>query len=314
MSSPLVSIVMSVYNGGDKLKATLDSLVNQTYRDFECIVINDGSTDSSREILEMYSAKDSRIIVISHENLGLTKSLIVGIRHANGKYIARQDSGDISHPLRLEKQSEFLKFNPEIKMVGTRFNIVANGKIIDTNHYPTDNAEILSSIRRYNCFQHGTMFFEKKAYFDIGEYREEYRCSQDYELCIRFTKKYATANLPDILYDYDVDINSITFLKLDDQAYYAQLARCLHYYEDIGADGMVKTITDYKYNILLGHLHWIGIVIKYDNAVAVSLTRYVISKYFKRTKIVLILLMKIYGCGMLIDLLRNYCIAKLKLS
>lgn len=315
MKTPLISIVISVYNGGDKLGATLNSLVNQSFQDFELIIIDDGSTDNSSNIIDMYAAKDDRVRVISHANVGLTKSLMIGIRNAKGRYIARQDSGDISHPKRLEKQIDYLCCNPEVKLLGTLYNIVANGSVVDTVHYPTDSDDIRTSIHRYNCFMHGSLMFDKQAYFDIGEYREEYKCSQDYELCIRFTKKYKTANLPDALYDYDVNVGSITFTKLDDQAYYALLARCLHYYEDISSGGIEKIMNSYKYQISLGYMYWIGIVNKFDADAALSIMRkFIDDKYTPIERLFLIIVLNIRGLVSFHKLLNDHYKSKLTLQ
>jgi len=115
-----VSIVMSVYNAQKYLDEAIESILNQTYSNFEFIIINDGSTDKSLEIIENYAKKDSRIIVINRENKGLIYSLNEGIRKANGKYIARMDADDISLPQRLEKQVEFMEKNKNIGICGTQ--------------------------------------------------------------------------------------------------------------------------------------------------------------------------------------------------
>ena len=105
--TPEVTVLMSVFNGEKYLRESIDSILNQTFSDFEFLIINDGSTDSSRKIILSYD--DSRIILVdNNENSGLSKSLNIGIHRGQGEYIARQDADDVSHPKRLEKELQFL--------------------------------------------------------------------------------------------------------------------------------------------------------------------------------------------------------------
>ena len=115
-----ISVVMPVFNTPVSfLKEAVDSIINQTFKDFEFIIIDDGSTGSCREYLE--SLSDPRIRIIHNEkNLGITKSLNIGLREASGKYIARMDADDISIPLRLEKQFAFMESNPDIILCGSK--------------------------------------------------------------------------------------------------------------------------------------------------------------------------------------------------
>ena len=109
MIPPTISVLMSVYNGELCLAEAIESILNQTFRDFEFLIINDGSTDSSWEIIQRYAEKDQRIVPITQENIGLTKSLNKGILIAKGEFIARQDSDDLSLPKRFDKQLPWVK-------------------------------------------------------------------------------------------------------------------------------------------------------------------------------------------------------------
>jgi len=144
MSTALLSVVMGVYNGENNLFKTIDSILNQTYTDFEFIIINDGSTDKTSEILKEYAARDNRIRVIEQENTGLTKALIRGCKEAQGKYIARQDAGDISLPTRFEKQLKLLLSNPKLIMCSCW------GRMLGPNN------EILTEIKRPIDFEIAT--------------------------------------------------------------------------------------------------------------------------------------------------------------
>jgi glycosyltransferase involved in cell wall biosynthesis len=126
-SKPKISVLMSVYNGEKYLKEAVDSILNQTFSDFEFIVINDHSTDSTSEIL--FSYKDSRLKIIENdENIGITKSLNKGLRLVSGKYTARMDADDISFNNRLEKQLQYLEDNPDVGVLGTM--AISNGKYL----------------------------------------------------------------------------------------------------------------------------------------------------------------------------------------
>lgn len=138
--SPKVSVVMSVYNGEKYLPETIDSILNQTFKDFEFIIINDGSTDKTAKILTSYD--DPRIRIFNQENMGLTKSLNRAISLAKGEYIARMDADDISYPERLKKQVDYLNKNPDIGLVGSKYiRIDKRGRKIDEINVPigTDN-------------------------------------------------------------------------------------------------------------------------------------------------------------------------------
>ena len=137
--SPTVSIVMAAYNGESHIKMTVDSILNQTFSDFEFIIVDDSSSDLTVELLESYC--DSRIRLYRNENnIGQTRSLNIGLSHARGRFIARTDVGDISLPLRLEHQVLYMNQNPQIKVLGTAaFEYDTRGKIRGIVHMPLDN-------------------------------------------------------------------------------------------------------------------------------------------------------------------------------
>jgi len=118
MDRPKISVIMSVYNGEKYLREAIESILNQTFRDFEFIIINDGSTDKTSEILSSYN--DPRIVIINNKrNIGLTKSLNKGLKMVKGEYIARQDADDVSLPERLERMVNFLDMNRDVGLLGS---------------------------------------------------------------------------------------------------------------------------------------------------------------------------------------------------
>src|SRR6185369_12980087 len=138
---PLISVVLPVYNGEEYLRESIDSILKQSYSNFEFLILNDGSSDRSEEIIQSYS--DPRIKYHKHANCGLAATLNKGIELAKGEYIARQDQDDISLPTRLEKQITFLENHSEYAMVGTGSKIWrANKKTGRSHHHATVNAKI----------------------------------------------------------------------------------------------------------------------------------------------------------------------------
>lgn len=221
-----VSVVMSVYNGEKYLREAIDSVLNQTFKDFEFIIINDGSTDETQEILESYN--DSRIILIHQKNMGLTKSLNKGIALAKGEYIARQDADDISMPERLEKQIEFLKHHKSIILLGTAAQIIdEKGVHLYTTEYPCDYSSIRKAMKHNNYFIHGSVMFRRQYFFEVGGYRELFFTAQDCDLWLRFIERFEAANLATPLYKKRFDILSYSFKNLVSQKRMATFARQL---------------------------------------------------------------------------------------
>ena len=169
MTAPKVSVVMSVYNGERYLREAVESILNQTFIDFEFVIIDDGSTDDTLGILERYT--DPRIRLVKNgRNIGLTESLNRGIRLARGKYVARQDADDISLPERLSSQLLFLDKHRGIGLVGTSFDIIdSSGRLCEQVILPTDNETLQELLWVRNCFCHGSVMMRKEYLDALGE-------------------------------------------------------------------------------------------------------------------------------------------------
>ena len=222
MSVPKVSVVMSLYNGAETLKNTIDSILSQTFKDFEFIIINDGSSDESSLLLSSLNNLDSRIKVFSQKNIGLTKSLINGCRLAKGKYIARQDNGDYSYPKRLEQQVKYLEQNQDTVMVSTATAFVGPQQeelytVIQSQH----DAETGLTRGSVSTFEgpphHGSVMFRRSDYDAVGGYREEFKVAQDIDLWSRLIEHGKHYSLSDILYTAAVAKGSISMLRRDAQ-------------------------------------------------------------------------------------------------
>ena len=208
-NKPLVSIVVSVYNSEEFLFESINSLLNQTFKDFELIIVNDCSTDDSLRIIEQLMLKDSRIILLNNQNnIGLTKSLNKAIKVSHGKYIARQDADDISYITRLEKQIDYLEKNSEVVLLGSKHIDIKNGKKQE-NSFITDE-KINKDIYLYNPFAHSTAIFQKSIFIKIGLYDESYVTSQDFDAWNRLAQVGKIAMLNKCLVERRIHENSIS--------------------------------------------------------------------------------------------------------
>ncbi len=213
-ADPHLSVVMSVFNGADLLYKTIECVVNQSYRDFEFIIINDGSTDNSLDILQKCADQDNRIIILDQHNQGLTSSLITGCERAKGKYIARQDVGDYSFPTRLEKQVNCFQSHPNLVAVFCQFQVVDENGVVISQHQPeTDD---IKSVLDYSDgdiaapSHHGSAMFSKTAYFQAGGYRQEFRFAQDLDLWVRMKTLGDIKVIDEILYQALLSSNTIS--------------------------------------------------------------------------------------------------------
>ena len=206
----LVSVVMSVFNEEKYIERVMDSILSQTFTDFEFIIIDDGSTDRTLEILHSYN--DKRILIIQQSNKGLTASLNVGINHSQGKYIARQDADDISYPSRLMEQVSYFFNNSSVAVLATRGLIIDGARSQNTPFY--SNPVIIKKLRLRNILIHSSVMIRKDIFESIGLYDEQYRTSQDYDAWIRLSEVGEISMIDKVLMSREVRIDSISNKKL----------------------------------------------------------------------------------------------------
>ena len=213
LKNPKVSVVMSVYNGEKYLREAIESILNQTFTDFEFIIINDGSTDRTGEILSNYN--DSRMVIREQGNKGLAQSLNRGIRKSRGQYIARMDADDISNAERLEKQVSFLDTHPEYVMVGTNAMVMdKDGVMLYETNLSRNDEEIRVFLNSGNPFYHGSVMFRRDAVLKAGLYDETVvQYFEDYLLWHKLAVLGKMANFPDVLYYYRLVPSSICILS-----------------------------------------------------------------------------------------------------
>jgi glycosyltransferase involved in cell wall biosynthesis len=216
---PKVTVLMSVYNGERYLNEAIDSILGQTFTDFEFLIIDDASTDRTPEILRSYD--DPRIrVVTNEENLGLTKSLNKGLALARGEYIARMDADDISIPERLEEQIEFMEHNPQVCVCGSWVEIIGHNAG-ETWKYPTDSNEIRCR-HLFECSIAHPSAVIKKEYLNQNQplYDITFKRSQDYDLWIRISALYPLANIGKVLLKHRIHSGAIG------QHYSSEQKRC----------------------------------------------------------------------------------------
>jgi glycosyltransferase involved in cell wall biosynthesis len=220
MTTPLISIVMSVYNGQSFLSEALKSISAQTLTDYEFIIVNDGSTDETKDILDRYKHTDSRVRVYDRAHHGLTATLNFGCRIAKGEYIARMDADDISTPARLERQIDFLSRNSQVAVLGGAISLIrSDGAFVEDLRFPLSNSSIKMTLKGYNCFNHSTVMMRSAAFNEVGGYRDAFQVAQDYDLWLRMSEKYEMANLPDVLVHYRLHDNQVSLCKVEQQVF-----------------------------------------------------------------------------------------------
>lgn len=204
---PRVSVIMGVYNTKKYVSQAIDSILKQTYVDFEFIIIDDKSNDGVSDILRKYAKKDKRIrLYHNKQNLGLTKNLNVGLKKARGEYIARMDADDVALPKRFAEEVRFLDAHPEIALVGTWADVInKDNKVIGEIKYAPDHKTIRRNMTERSQIIHPSVMFRKSIIRKVGVYDPNLRTAQDYEYFARIMSQFQVANIPKKLMQYRWD-------------------------------------------------------------------------------------------------------------
>lgn len=205
---PRISVLLPVYNGEAYLSEAIDSILGQTFTDFEILIIDDGSTDSSVEVIKSYD--DRRIVLLENgENIGLIRSLNRGIREARGEYLARMDCDDLAMPERLARQLCFMDENPEVGVCGSWLETIGKGAGAVWTP-PLAHDEIVATFPFESVIYHPTVFIRKRFFDDHNLcYDERYPHAEDYELWCRSAKLFQFANLGEVLLYYRMHDKSV---------------------------------------------------------------------------------------------------------
>lgn len=204
MSTPRVSVLMAVYNGGDALSVSLQSMVDQMFTDWEMVVVDDASTDETCAVVEEFVRRDARFRLITNaKNKGQTACLNQGLGECRGEWVARQDADDISHPRRLAAQVEYVEKHPETMLLGTQGVLIdEGGRRIGLLDVPCEATDIAWCAPFLNPFLHTSVMFRRVAVLAAGGYDESFRIAQDYELWMRLRDQGPMANLAERLVSY----------------------------------------------------------------------------------------------------------------
>lgn len=221
-SSPSLSVIMPVYNSEKYVSFAMESILKQSFTDFEFIVIDDGSTDDSSRIVRKF--RDSRIIFIENSvNRGNYTVRNQGLRTAKGKYICVMDSDDISEPDRLERQYQFLEDNPEVGVCGTFIRNIPSGIV---PKFITDHDHLKVAFMANNFCSHPSLVIRREILFRHAlKYNENYFYAADYDLCVRALRFTKIQNIPYVLLRYRRHPDQISFAKYKEQERYADIIR-----------------------------------------------------------------------------------------
>tara|TARA_Y100000590_G_scaffold425406_1_gene533359 strand:- start:644 stop:1474 length:831 start_codon:yes stop_codon:yes gene_type:complete len=224
---PTVSVVMSIYNGENFLNKSLQSVFEQTYQDYEIVVIDDGSTDKTSFILDnLLNNHRIDLLIRNKSNIGLTKSLNIGVSMSKGCLIARQDVDDISYKNRLLEQTKFIKDYDLIGGLAATVYENDEKKIIFKKR--NDSKNIMEMVFLENPFVHSSVMFRKEVFDSLGGYNEDFTVSQDFELWMRFAEVGRIGKMNTVIVERMVHNNMISRRIPLKQLYYSNKARFMH--------------------------------------------------------------------------------------
>jgi len=222
-SGPKVSIIIPTYNQSQYLEEAIESVLNQTYKNIEIIIVDDGSTDNTSEVVKSF---DNKIIYIQQKNKGASGARNTGIKKANGQYIAFLDADDMWLKNKLEKQIEFIQNNPEIGLLGTGcYQMIDMSKMIHKKIFPAKNEILQKDLIKYNPFIQSSVMIKKDVFNHIDLYDEKFKESEDYDLWLRIAQKYKVANLEQSLVTKKYYAKGLSKDKDNKQLYFALKAK-----------------------------------------------------------------------------------------
>jgi len=220
-SPPSISVVMPAFNAEDFIGTAIKSILGQDYRDFELIVVDDGSTDKTTRIAEDFQKRDPRISVLRQKNAGQAAANNAGIGVARGEFIARMDADDVALSNRLTTQLRYLSENPDTVVVGSNMWLCdSSGRRLRKSHVPLTNAGIRRALFRYgsNPLNNPTVLFRRQSWIDVGGERPGLTLAHDLDLWLRMAGRGKMTNLPEPLLDYRVHASQASLERTRIQA------------------------------------------------------------------------------------------------
>jgi glycosyltransferase involved in cell wall biosynthesis len=209
VSVPAVSVVLPVHNGERFLAEAVESILKQSLAELELIVVDDGSTDRTAEILARFS--DPRLEILRQPHEGLVPALTRGVSHAQATYVARMDADDVSERTRLERQVESLERNSHAGMTASWVTVIDDaGRTVRQEVLPLRHEDLLRRLLLRNPFQHGSVVMRREALERAGAYRADYGANEDYDLWRRLARVAELSCVPEPLYRYRLHVGTVT--------------------------------------------------------------------------------------------------------
>jgi len=226
VSTPRVSVIMSVYNKCPYLAVAIESILNQTFFDFEFIILNDGSSDGSEKIIDHYARQDHRVRVLSQSNSGIVVSLNRLIKEARGEFVALMDADDRCKPERLEKQLAFMDMNPDYGVIGSQTIFFDNsGREWTADFkYPLNGDDFVVALPDKPLINHPAVLFRTRALLAVNGYRAQFTYAEDYDLWCRLSEITKLASLPEAYSYYRRHADQISSKHVIKQTLYAAIA------------------------------------------------------------------------------------------
>jgi glycosyltransferase involved in cell wall biosynthesis len=209
--TPGISILLAVRNGETFIDAALSSLARQSYKDFEIILVDNGSSDGTSAIIDAWTRREPRLRAFRYPRIGLAGSLNHAASMASAPLLARLDADDLALPTRLETQARWMRRNPRVGLAGSFANFVnAKGRILGTIRHPVGDADLRRSLRSGCPFVHSSVIMRRSVFEAAGGYREGLRVTEDFDLWTRMAEAAELANIPEVLVAYRVHARSMS--------------------------------------------------------------------------------------------------------
>ncbi|HKN47147.1 MAG TPA: glycosyltransferase, partial [Candidatus Polarisedimenticolia bacterium] len=226
MAAPLVSVVMPARDAAAHLREAIESILTQTFPDFEILLLDDGSTDGTAGIAGEYARADARVRVVRQERRGLITALNRGSAAARGRYLARMDADDVAFPERLTRQVACLERSPATAVLGTAMRYLGpSGPLPAVLAHPTGPEEIRRALEEYSCIAHPTVLMRRGAFEEAGGYRPAFLHAEDYDLWLRIAERHDLANLPEPLVYHRLHPHQVSFAQIPQQVISTLFAR-----------------------------------------------------------------------------------------